>query len=84
MQFTRKNTGVCSRSTTVTLNEQGKIEDIQVNGGCDGNLKGVCSLLVGMSAQDAIQRLQNIRCDHRKTSCPDQIALCLQEALQQA
>ena len=82
MTHTRKNTGVCSRATTVRLTEEGIIEEVKVLDGCDGNLKGVCSLLQGMSAHDAIQRLQDIRCDKRPTSCPHQIALCLTEALE--
>lgn len=80
MQYTRKNTGVCSKSTTVTI-EDGIIQDIEIIGGCDGNLKGVCSLLKGQSASDAVSRLQGLTCQQRTTSCPDQIALCIEEAL---
>jgi uncharacterized protein (TIGR03905 family) len=49
--------------------------------GCDGNLKGLCALLRGRPAAEAIQALRGIRCDDKPTSCPDQIALCLCEAL---
>lgn len=83
MTFTRKNKGVCSRSTTVTI-EDGIIKQVQVEDGCDGNLQGVCALLQGQPAQEAAQRLQNIRCENKNTSCPHQIALCIQEALQQS
>ena len=81
--YKRKNHGTCSRSTEVTLNEDGTIQSISVVGGCDGNLKGISQLLVGMKAEDAIQRMQGVTCGPRATSCPDQIALTLQEALDQ-
>ena len=54
MTYTRKNRGVCSVSTTVTLADDGTIEDVTVLGGCSGNLKGIASLLKGMPAQEAI------------------------------
>ncbi|WP_394959011.1 TIGR03905 family TSCPD domain-containing protein [Candidatus Allofournierella merdavium] len=78
---TRKNSGTCSRSTTVTLNDDGTIQKIEVTGGCNGNLKGVSSLLVGMDATDAIRRMKGTTCGPRSTSCPDQIAQALQETL---
>lgn len=82
MTHTRKNRGVCSRATTVTLSDDGKIEAIQVEDGCDGNLAGLCLLLKGMHAKDAMQRLGGISCEGKPTSCPDQISLCLAEALE--
>lgn len=81
MTYTRINQGVCSHSTSVTL-EEGIIQSITVDRGCDGNLKGVCALLVGRDAKEAIQVLQGITCGKRTTSCPDQISLCIQEAIQ--
>lgn len=81
MTYTRKNKGVCSLSTEVTLNDDGVIESVTVVGGCNGNLKGVSSLLKGMKAEEAIQRLKGITCGSKKTSCPDQIAQALEEAL---
>lgn len=80
MTYTRKNKGVCSKSTTVKLNGD-IIETIEVDGGCEGNLKGICALLTGTPAQEAIQRMRGIRCGSKKTSCPDQISHCLEEAI---
>ena len=82
MTYVHKNTGVCSTTTTVTI-EDGIIQDVSVESGCSGNLQGVCALLKGRPAAEAIQTLRGIRCGHRTTSCPDQIALCLQDALAQ-
>lgn len=78
----RKNDGVCSYATSVTLTPQGIVEEVQVMDGCEGNLAALCSLLRGMPAKQAIERLEGIRCEDKPTSCPDQIALCLREALE--
>lgn len=83
MTYTRKNTGTCSTQTQVSLAPDGTIEEVQVRGGCNGNLKGICQLIKGMKAQDAIARMQGTTCGPRPTSCPDQIALALKEALEQ-
>ena len=79
MTYTRRNKGTCSMQTTVELGPDGTILDVNVQGGCNGNLKGITSLLKGMKAQDAIERMEG----PRPTSCPDQVAQCLKEALEQ-
>ena len=81
--YTRKNKGTCSQSTTVTLADDGTIQELNVQGGCNGNLKGVAQLVRGMKAEDAIARMEGTTCGFRRTSCPDQIALALKEALEQ-
>ena len=53
MTYTRKNKGVCSLSTEVTLTDDGVIESVTVVGGCNGNLKGISALLTGLRAEDA-------------------------------
>ena len=83
MVYTRKNRGVCSTATTVTLTEDGLIEAVHVENGCEGNLSGICALLKNRSAADSVGLLRGIPCGKKATSCPDQIALCLQEALEQ-
>lgn len=81
MTYTHKNKGVCSLSTEVTLSGDGRIESVSVVGGCNGNLKGICELLKGQRAEEAIGRLKGLTCGSKPTSCPDQIALALEEAL---
>ena len=83
MTYTRRNKGTCSRQTTVVI-EDGILKDIEIVGGCDGNIKGVISLCKGMKATDAIERLKGITCGFKSTSCPDQLTLCIEEALAQA
>lgn len=83
MTYTRKNKGVCSLSTTVEISDDGVIESVQVVGGCNGNLKGISALIKGMKADEAVSRLKGITCGQKKSSCPDQIALTIEEALAQ-
>ena len=75
--------GVCSRFFSIQV-EDGIIQSVQVIGGCDGNLKGISSLLKGMKGEDAIARMEGIRCGGKATSCPDQIAKALRTAMPQA
>ena len=83
MTYTYTPKGVCSRRMTVEL-EDGIIRAVRVEGGCDGNLQGISRLVVGMTAQDAIERMKGIRCGFRPTSCPDQLSQALEQALAQA
>ena len=82
MKITYTPRGVCSRQMTVEA-EDGVITQVQVMGGCDGNLKGIVSLLKGMKVEDAISRMEGIRCGMKATSCPDQLAQALRQ-LQEA
>ncbi len=81
MTYTFPNQGTCSRMTMIELAPDHTIESIQVMGGCNGNLKGIASLLKGMKAEDAIARMEGLTCGSKPTSCPDQIAKNLRKAL---
>ena len=81
MTYTFQPQGVCSRAMMVEVDEQGVIQEMQVLGGCNGNLQGISRLVKGMKAEDAIARMKGTTCGFRPTSCPDQIALALEEAL---
>ena len=72
--------GVCSRAIELEL-EGDVIRNVRFEGGCSGNTQGVAALAVGMTAKEAIERLSGIRCGFKPTSCPDQLAKALQEAL---
>lgn len=80
MEYTRKNVGVCSRSTKVII-EDGKIKDVEIYGGCDGNIKGMITLVKGMDAMQAAEKLKGITCGRKSTSCPDQLAITIEQAL---
>ena len=81
MTYTYIPKGVCSRKMTVELNDDHTIQAVRVEGGCNGNLKGISRLLKGMKAEDAIARMEGTTCGPRPTSCPDQIAKNLKKAL---
>lgn len=57
--------------------EENVIQSVKVVGGCSGNLQGVSALLKGMRVDEAIARLEGIRCGMKSTSCPDQLAQAL-------
>ena len=59
----------------------GIIDSVQFMGGCNGNTQGVSALVKGMKVEEAIKRLEGISCNGRGTSCPDQLAKALKEAL---
>lgn len=79
--YTYKPTGVCSRKITIELTDDHMISSVAFEGGCSGNTQGVSALVVGMTAEEAIRRLSGIRCGPRATSCPDQLARALTEAI---
>lgn len=77
MKFTYKTNGVCSRSIDIEV-EDNTVIDISFVGGCNGNLKGIAALCKGMNIDDVIDRLQNIKCGFKNTSCPAQLAAALE------
>ena len=82
MHFTYRTRGTCSQQ--ILFDVDGKtVRNIEFIGGCNGNLQGISRLVEGMKAEDAIARMRGIRCGFKNTSCPDQLAIALGEALAQ-
>ena len=73
--------GTCSRLINIDINDSGEIADVSFVGGCNGNLQGIGAFVRGQRPEDVIARLKGIRCGAKPTSCPDQLALALEEAL---
>lgn len=73
-----KTKGTCSREMKITY-EGDQIIDVQIIGGCNGNLQGISSLVKGMKFDDVVNKLEGIRCGFRPTSCPDQLATAIKE-----
>lgn len=73
--------GTCSRRIDFDLDENGKIHNVNFTGGCPGNTIGVCALAEGSDAAELAVRLKGIPCRDKGTSCPDQLALAIEEAL---
>ena len=78
MQYEYKTKGTCSQRIFFDI-EDGKLVNVQFVGGCNGNLKGIASLVEGMKVEDVISRLEGICCGMKTTSCPDQLAKALKE-----
>lgn len=78
MQYRYKPQGVCSTEIIIDI-ENDIIENLQVIGGCHGNLQGIASLVKGMRVDEVILKIKGIDCRGRGTSCPDQIAKALEE-----
>ena len=79
MQYEYTTKGTCSRSILFDI-EDGKVKNVQYIGGCNGNLKGISSLVEGMDIDEVIARLEGTTCGMKSTSCPDQLATALKEA----
>lgn len=73
--------GTCSSAIDIEM-DGSTIKSVAFTGGCNGNLKGISKLVAGMDAKEAIDRLKGIKCGFKPTSCPDQLALALEEILQ--
>ena len=78
MHYEHTNKGTCSRSILFDI-EDGKVKNVQYIGGCNGNLKGIGSLVEGMDIDEVIARLEGTTCGMKNTSCPDQLAQALKE-----
>lgn len=76
MNITYTTRGTCSRLINLTV-EDGIIKEVSFEGGCNGNLKGISALVKGMDVDEAIMKLEGIKCGNKLTSCPDQLAQAL-------
>lgn len=80
MTIDYKTIGTCSRKIQLTI-EEGIIKKVSFEGGCNGNLKGISSLVIGRDAREVAESLEGTDCNGRGTSCPDQLAKAIREAL---
>lgn len=74
--------GVCSQMMEIELDGD-TIKEVVVTGGCNGNLQGICKLIKGMNVDEAISKLEGIKCGFKETSCPDQMSIALRQAKEQ-
>ena len=81
MHITYRPKGVCSQLMDIDV-ENGVIEKVVIAGGCSGNLQGISRLVVGMTVEYAVSRLEGIRCGFKPTSCPDQLAKALKKCME--
>ncbi len=80
MQYEYRTKGTCSQRIIFEI-EDNILRNVQFIGGCNGNLKGISSLVEGMNVEDVISKVEGIHCGMKSTSCPDQLARALKEAM---
>lgn len=80
MHYTLYPKGVCSTQIDIDVTD-GKIHNLSYTGGCNGNLKALGAMCEGASAEEVIRRLSGITCGYKATSCSDQLARLLQDAM---
>lgn len=80
-EFKYQPIGTCSKEMLFKIDDDNTIKEFNVIGGCNGNLKGIKSLITGMKVEDVINKLDGIICNNKSTSCPDQIAKALSNYL---
>ncbi len=81
-QLNYRTFGTCSRAIKLEI-EDGVITNVEFEGGCNGNTKGIAKLVVGMDAESAKSKLSGIKCGFRDTSCPDQLAKAIEKYQEQ-
>lgn len=80
MEYRYEPNGVCSYEMIIEV-EGDTIKKVTIEGGCAGNTVGVSRLVEGMKIEEAIKRLKGIQCGMKGTSCPDQLAMALEEII---
>lgn len=80
MTYNFKTRGVCASQITFDLND-GIVSNVSFRGGCNGNLKAISKLVEGMEGKRVIELLKGNTCGFRSTSCTDQLAIAIMEAL---
>lgn len=78
MEFAYKTKGVCSRTIYIDV-DGNTVKSVRFEGGCNGNTKGISSLVEGMQVDEVIKRLDGIKCGFKNTSCPAQLAEALKQ-----
>lgn len=76
--FKYKPKGVCATDMTLVIDND-IIKKVQIVGGCPGNSEGVSRLCIGRNINDVINLLKDVRCGNKISSCPEQLAIALQQ-----
>lgn len=83
MTYEYKTKGTCSSRITFDLNGD-VVTNVKFTGGCNGNLKGISSIVDGMTVEEISKKLDGITCGFKNTSCPDQLAKAVTEAYKES
>ncbi|OJU11250.1 MAG: TIGR03905 family protein [Clostridiales bacterium 43-6] len=79
MQYTYIPEGVCPCSITVEL-EGDIVKNVAFEGGCDGNLKAISKVSIGMTVQQVEEYFADVTCEDKGTSCSAQMAKAVRSA----
>ena len=81
-EYSYKTSGTCSREIRFSIDDENRLRNVGFVGGCSGNLQGISRLIEGMDAGEVVARCAGIRCGFKPTSCPDQLARAITQALE--
>lgn len=81
MEYTVRPRGVCPMQIKFEIDDEKKVKNVRFLGGCSGNTQGISSLVEGLPADELVKRLSGIDCNGKGTSCPDQLARAVKEAI---
>lgn len=81
MKIEFKTNGVCCRKIILEVDENNIIQDVDFQGGCNGNLSGISKLVIGQNAKEVAEKLKGTICGSKDTSCPDQLSKAIIESL---
>ncbi len=81
MVYQYKTSGTCSSRIEFELDDNNRVHNVHFTNGCNGNLKGISAIVEGMDADELIGKLGGITCGFKSTSCPDQLAKAVRQAL---
>ncbi len=81
MVYQYKTSGTCSSRIEFELDDNNRVHNVHFTNGCNGNLKGISAIVEGMDADELISKLGGITCGFKRTSCPDQLAKAVRQAL---
>ena len=82
MHHSYKTQSTCASRIDFDL-ENGIVKNVRFTGGCDGTLTAIPILIDGWKAEDVIAKLKGVRCGFKNTSCTDQLARALEQALKE-
>ena len=80
MRYEYKTKGVCARSVSFDIDDDGNVTNVLFFGGCDGNLKAISKLVDGWNADKINEILRGNTCGYKSTSCADQLAIAVMQA----
>lgn len=82
MRYEYEPQGVCPMQISFDIDDENKITNIEFFGGCNGNLKAIGTLVNGMTAEKINELLSGNTCGRKPTSCADQLAKAVMQAVE--